>query len=177
LAVVIDLGIVIPYAWLIWYLTRPRVRFAFGAWPSIEEFSSTTQAPPGLSAKGKALVAAAILASLALFIGSLMFVIHDFFTSSEVYKMSLREAQDSPCVAKTLGTPLTAEFSISGDMNEGSKDGSADLNIPIHGPKGKGTLQLSAEKSSGIWKITSLVLAHDSERIAIVPSTPTQDCR
>jgi hypothetical protein len=99
------------------------------------------------------------------------------FRSSESYKMALKEAQDSPCVATRLGTPLTPGWTLSGNMKEGSDDGSANLSIPIHGPRGKGSLELEAEKDSGIWRITSLVLVSETGRIQIVPPVPNSSCK
>ncbi len=177
LAVVIVVGIVIPYAWIVWYLKRPRVCFAFGAWPSNSDGGLSAEPPPGLSKIGKACVAAVIMASFGLWVGSLMVAVESMFRSSEIYQMTLKTAQASPCVAATLGVPLTPAWTISGNMKESAEDGSADLSIPVHGPKGKGTLELEAEKQSGTWKITSLVLVHESERIQIVPSVPNSSCR
>ena len=177
LAIVIIIGIVLPYAWIIWYLKRPRVCFAFGAWPSIRDKASTAELPPDLSNMGKAWVIAAIVATFALFCGSLMVAVESMSRSSEIYQMTLKDAQDSPCVATRLGTPLTPGWTSSGDMKESSDDGSANLRIPVHGPKGKGSLEMSAEKQTGAWKITSLVLVHESKRIQIEPSIPNSSCQ
>jgi uncharacterized membrane protein (DUF2068 family) len=57
-----------PFLWIAWYLNRPRVRFAFGAWPSITGGEPTPEFPPGLSKIGKIWVAAALVASVALFV-------------------------------------------------------------------------------------------------------------
>jgi hypothetical protein len=176
LAVVIIFGIVVPYAWIIWYLKRPRVCYAFGAEPRVHD-GVPEGPPPGLSKTGKVLVACAIAATFALFCGSVMVAAEGMFRSSESYKMALKEAQDSPCVATRLGTPLTPGWTLSGNMKEGSDDGSANLSIPIHGPRGKGSLELEAEKDSGIWRITSLVLVSETGRIQIVPPVPNSSCK
>jgi hypothetical protein len=165
------------FAWIVWYLNRPRVRFAFGAWPSTGDGDSTAEPPPGLSKMGKAWVVAAIVATFALYCGSLMVAIESIVQSSEIYKITVKNAQDSPCVASLLGTPLTPGQMTTGGMEEGSRDGSANLNIPVNGPKGKGRLELEAEKQGGVWKITSLVLVHKSERIQIAPLVPNSSCQ
>jgi hypothetical protein len=105
-----------------------------------------------------------------------MVAVESLFRSSEIYQMTLKEAQFSPCVAATLGVPLTSGWENSGNIMESSDDGSADLGISVHGPKGKGRLELSAKKKSGVWKINSLVLVHHSDRIQIVPSDPNSSC-
>jgi len=171
MAIAVVIGSVPFYVWIIWYLKRPRVCFAFGAWPS------TVDLPPGLSKIGKAWVVAGIVASLALYCAALMNAIEIIFRSTEIYQITLREAQNTPCVAAKLGIPLTPGWGFGGGWEENSTNGSANLNIPVHGPKGKGRLKLEAEKKSGIWKITSLVLVHESERIQIVPSVPNSSCQ
>jgi hypothetical protein len=65
----------------------------------------------------------------------------------------------------------------TGGTEESNVEGSANLNIPVSGPKGKGSLELEAEKQSGVWKINSLVLVHDSKRIKIEPSVPNSGCQ
>jgi hypothetical protein len=177
LAIAVVIGTALPFAWFAWYLKRPRVCFAFGAWPSTCDGGLPSEPPQGLSKMGKVLVATAIVATFALYCSSLMVAVESMFRSSEIYQMTLKDAQDSPCVATRLGTPLTPGWMSSGDMSEGSDDGSANLSIPVHGPKGKGSLKLEAEKKSGVWKITSLVLVHDSERVQITPPNPTSNCQ
>lgn len=176
LAVVIVMGIVVPYAWIFWYMKRPRVRFAFGAYSTTDDGTSTSEPPPGLTRMGKTIVIGAILATFGLFVGSLMVAVECMFHSSEIYQMTVKKAQDSPCVAKRLGVPLTTGWTTSGNLDESSEKGSADLGIPVHGPKGKGKLEISAEEKSGVWKITSLVLVLESERIQIEPPDTNSSC-
>jgi hypothetical protein len=57
-----------PFLWIAWYLSRPRVRFAFGAWPSVTGGEPTPEPPPSLSKIGKFWVAAALVASVVLFV-------------------------------------------------------------------------------------------------------------
>jgi hypothetical protein len=164
-------------AWTVWYLKRPRVCFAFGAWPSTCNEVLPAEPPPGLSQMGKVWVTVAIVASFVLGIGSLMVAVESIIHSSEIYTMTLKEAQNSPCVAAELGVPLNPGWMTTGGTEESSTEGSADLRIPVHGSKGKGRLELEAEKQNGVWKITSLVLVHESERTQIVPSVPNSSCQ
>jgi hypothetical protein len=164
-------------AWTIWYLKRPRVCFAFGAWPSTCNGVLQAEPPPGLSKIGKTWVTIAIVASFVLGIGSLMVAVESIIHSSEIYTMTLKEAQGSPCVSIELGVPLNPGWMTTGETEESSVEGSANLSIPVIGPKGKGSLEMSAQKQNGVWKITSLVLVHDSKRIQIEPSDATSSCQ
>jgi hypothetical protein len=62
-------GFVFPVAWTLWYLWRPRVRFAFGVWNPAEP------EPLGLSRVGKRWVIAGVLASFVIWLGSLALAI------------------------------------------------------------------------------------------------------
>jgi hypothetical protein len=162
---------------MIWYLKRPRVCFAFGATPYTSDDASTGEPPPGLSKKRKIWLAAAIVASVALFCGPLSVAIENEVSSLEIYKITLKKAQNSPCIAEKLGIPITPRWGAGGSWQEGNTDGSASLNIPVRGPKGKGRLEMSAEKQNGIWKITSLALTRDAERIQIEPPVSATSCQ
>lgn len=177
LAFAVIAGAVPPFAWFIWYLMRPRVRFAFGAWPSKAEADSAAEPPPGLSKSGKALVAAGIVVTFALYIGALSFGIEDMTRSTGIYKIAMNYARNSPCVASVLGTPATPDRGTEGSWEENSRTGKADIEIPLHGPKDKGSLVVHAKKLDGVWNINSLVLLHGSERIKIEPASPTGGCQ
>jgi len=177
LAVAAIIGTAPFFVWIVWYLKRPRVCFAFGAWPSSRDGVPTADPPPGLSKRGKVLVATAIVATFVLYGGSLTVAIESMIRSKEIYQITLKEAQNSPCIAATLGAPLTPRWGAGGSWQEGTEDGSANLSIPVYGPKGKGSLEMEAEKQNGVWKITSLVLVHEPERIQVTPPNPASNCQ
>ena len=89
----------------------------------------------------------------------------------------MHTAQSSPCVLNTLGAPLEARGFMTGGMEESSVEGSAQLSIPIKGPRGKGRLELQAKKLNGTWEIESLVFAHATTQFNLVPSESNQGCR
>lgn len=177
LAFALLVGTAIPFAWFVWYLMRPRVRFAFGAWSSSTDPDSTAVPPPGLSKKGKSLVAAGIIATFALYIAALSFGIEDMTRSTGVYKIAVNQAHYSPCVASVLGIPATPDRGTSGSWEEDSKTGKADIEIPLHGPKDKGFLVVHAKKQDGVWNISSLVLLRGSDRFQLVPAPATGACK
>jgi hypothetical protein len=164
-------GLAVALAWEVWYLMRPGVRYAFGDWPS------ASGPPPRLSRVGRAYVVLALIASFAAFSSSLMFDVESSFRNSPIYALALGQAQNSPCVGSFLGAPLTPEWAIEGNMTEGSVDGSADLEIPLHGPKGKGKLAVQAKKQKGVWEINSLILERGSEQIKILPAGSASSCQ
>ena len=172
-AIPLCIGTVPPLAWIVWYLMRPRVRYAFGALQAQESDGPDTT-PRGLSKMGIAWVAIGVVATFALFFVSVFVLVESMFHSSGVYTMALTKAQKSPCVAHVLGSPLKPDWMTSGEINENNDEGSAELSIPVSGPKGSGSLELKAQRESGTWEIQSLILEHDVDRIQIVPSS--SDC-
>jgi len=151
-------GVVLAFGWIIWYLRRPPVRFAFGAMTPAETLIFGTEPPRGMSKAGKSLTALALAATFALFVGALLVAVEDEMHRSQVYALTMSEAEHSPCVASRIGQPLTPGWMVSGNMEESNVKGLAHLSIPVSGQKGKGNLVVSAEKQDGTWTIEELVL-------------------
>jgi hypothetical protein len=68
-------------------------------------------------------------------------------------------ARASTIVTQALGTPIDDGYFTTGSIHVSGPSGSAELAIPISGPKGKGTIFLRARKSVGEWSFTKLVFA------------------
>jgi len=168
---------VLPCAWLVWYLKRPRVRFAFGAGTPIPSDVLDPGPPTGMSKKEKILTAAALLATFALFFCSLLYAVESMFRHSQVYQMTLKEAARSGCVTSKIGSPFAPGWLAGGNMEDSNAKGSAHLEIPIKGNRGKGDLVVSAEKQGGVWSIHKLILVQGSEETQLLPSTVSSICQ
>lgn len=166
-------GMVLPCAWLIWYLERPRVRFVFGALTPAQTDSPSLEPPGGMSKVGKLLTATAAIATFAWFICSLLLAVENIMRHSQIYKITLSEAERSPCVAARVGQPLTPGWLVSGNIEESDAKGSAHLSIPVRGQKGKGDLVVSGEKQSGTWRIEELVLVQQGVETRLMPTPAT----
>jgi len=159
------LGMVLPpLAWVVWYLKRPRVRFAFDAVPPTVDPGAGFVQPPTLPTSGRIGVVVAAVGTFFLFLVSLQFALDEAIRTSAVYPAVLEQARNSKCIVSVLGTPLTADRGSSGSLLEREADGSANLRIPIHGPKGHGTLLVLAQKQAGVCRTTSLKLTHSSKQ-------------
>jgi hypothetical protein len=169
--------VVVEFGWIGWYLMRPRVRYAFGAW---NRYSSAGEwiEPPGLSKRGKLGIGTLATASLVVFfVIPLFLAVEAMMRSSDAYKLTLNTAQASPCVTSALGLPLEPGWMMEGGITESSVEGSAELSIPVRGPKGKGSLDVQAKKQKGNWRIDSLIFTHGAARSSIVPSKSNQACQ
>lgn len=163
-------GSVLPFAWIGWYLYRPRVKFSFALVSGQQDDFLTSEPPAGLTKRGKLLVVFAIFGSIMLFVLSLWFAIQSGIRSSQIFQLAMEKAWHAPCVSAKLGNAADPGWSMMGELKESDTDGEANLSIPLRGVHGKGDLQLEATKSGGVWTITSLVLVKDGEQIRIVPA-------
>ena len=87
--------------------------------------------------------------------------------SSAVYTDALSRTQAHPEAIRLLGEPITDGWLPSGNVETTNGSGEADLEIPVSGPNGSGTLYVRATRSNGLWEYEELSLAVDgqSERI------------
>ena len=93
-----------------------------------------------------------------IFVGSILVIVFSAMKSTDVYKDALARARAYPAVIEALGSPIKDGFLMSGNTNVNGAAGEANLAIPISGPKGKGTIYVSAKKSLGQWNYSGLVV-------------------
>jgi hypothetical protein len=92
------------------------------------------------------------------FVGSIVVIVFSAMKSTDVYKEALARAKKDPAVIEALGSPIKDGFLLSGNTNVNGASGESNLAIPISGPKGKGTIYVSANKSLGRWNYSGLVV-------------------
>jgi len=96
------------------------------------------------------------LLALAGFIGGILAIVFGSIKSTDVCQQALTLAKSNPVVIEALGEPIEDGWLMSGNINTSGPSGSADISIPLHGPKGKGTLYAVATKSAGRWEYDTL---------------------
>lgn len=119
---------------------------------------------PLLGVLGVSLFAAAVLAFASALFGMMR--------SSDVYITAMQRMRDNPQVIAALGTPIEPGWYLTGSMKTGGTSGTADLQIPISGPKGEGDLYLAAEKTHGRWTYSTLIVTVDGRDAPIDLLTP-----
>lgn len=75
--------------------------------------------------------------------------------------MAVHEAKRNPEVASAIGKPMVEGFFTTGSINTSGSSGSADMAIPISGPKGEAKIYVSAKQSIGKWTFNDLVVEID----------------
>jgi Cytochrome oxidase complex assembly protein 1 len=78
--------------------------------------------------------------------------------STHVYTEAVRRAQSNPQVIARLGTPIEPGWWVSGNVNIHNDSGTAQISIPIHGPKVSATIHADAIEENSSWKFTRLVV-------------------
>jgi hypothetical protein len=177
-AIPLAIGLMAPLAGILWYLYRPQVRIAFQLEVAAEvPLPVVAPTPTRKKIPVWIKVTSSVVVGFALFAGSIFWLVESMFRSSDIYALTLKDAQQAPCVISKLGTPVVAKGMTSGSMSESNSEGEADLQIPIRGPKGKAELQVSAKKISGSWQINSLVLDQGGDQTQLLPASGAVVCQ
>lgn len=112
-----------------------------------------------------------------LAVGGIAMIVMGALKSSDAYKTSIGRAENNPQVVNALGSPVKAGMFVSGNTNVNGSSGNADLQVPLSGPKGKGTLYFVATKSEGNWNFSKMKVhvdatGEDIDLLAGPPSAP-----
>jgi len=109
------------------------------------------------------------------FVGSILLIVFSAMKATDVYKEALARAKAEPAVIEALGSPIKDGFLMSGNTNVDGASGESNLAIPISGPKGKGTIYVSANKSLGQWNYSGLVveIGQTHQRIDLLQKSPS----
>jgi len=98
-----------------------------------------------------------ILVLFGLFIAGIFFGVTSIMKDSDAYKGSMTAAQHNKIVIEKLGNPIESDGMVSGSINVNNDTGNCDIQIPIKGSKGTGTLFVVATKR-GKWKYEELAV-------------------
>ena len=93
---------------------------------------------------------------ITLFVAGIVMIVFGALKSSDAYKTAVARAKANPQVVEALGTPIEEGMFLSGNTNVSASSGSADLTIPISGPKGKAKVYAIATKQAGRWTYSTL---------------------
>lgn len=116
-----------------------------------------------------------ILAGVAV-LGGLFFVGMSALKSSEVYKGALERTRSNPEARAALGEPIKDGWLVQGNVNFSGGSGTANLQIPVSGPKKSGTIQARAVYEGDAWMYERLDLVVDGgETIQMLATADGQD--
>ena len=108
-----------------------------------------------------------ILVCIGIFVGVVCGFAFMMIRASDPYQTAVAMAKSDPRVTAALGGLITTGLLVDGSINErsdwstgsgGSSSGSADLHIPLHGPKGEGNFHAVGIKANGKWTYQTLIV-------------------
>jgi Cytochrome oxidase complex assembly protein 1 len=90
--------------------------------------------------------------------------------SSYVYQQAIDKTRSNADVIRELGEPIKAGWLISGRIKVNDSSGSADMSIPVSGPKKSGRVYVLAKKRMDKWDFYGLEVEIEgkSERINLL---------
>ena len=101
---------------------------------------------------------------------TLTFGLFYLIKTTEPYQYGLEQAQQHPEVIQILGEPITDGWWISGNIETNNSSGTADISIPLGGPRGNGTLFVIGDKEAGKWTYSRIRFQADSgEEVELIP--------
>jgi TonB family protein len=100
-----------------------------------------------------------IIVVAVLAIGGIFFFAMSALKSSDVYKGALDRVRSNPEAVEALGEPIKDGWLVQGNVNFTGSSGTANLSIPVSGPKKSGTVVVRAVYENGAWMYENLDLA------------------
>ena len=96
--------------------------------------------------------------------------------STGPYQTAVNTAKNSPEVQAELGTPIEPGFMPTGNVNtntsNGTGSGTADLSVPLKGPKGSGKVHYAATKNGDAWEVSDFTVTIDGSGRTIDLQSP-----
>ena len=93
--------------------------------------------------------------------------------SSYVYKQAIDKTRSNADVIRELGEPIEAGWLISGRIKVNDSSGSADMSIPVSGPKKSGRVYVLAKKRMDKWDFYGLEVEIEGKGERINLLTPS----
>jgi hypothetical protein len=101
---------------------------------------------------------------------ALVYILFSAVKTSEPYRMALEKVRASSAAQEVLGTPIRDGVFANGSIEITGNSGTAELSIPVSGPKGSGTVNLTAQENNGRWSflLLELVMNGSGRRINLL---------
>jgi hypothetical protein len=103
-------------------------------------------------------------------------IFHHFIATRRVAQVAIETAQNSGLLDQSLGANISMANLVHGRIIGGSDGGTADLEIPVYGSRGKGTLLAWEQGGLGSWHICSLIFRSDRGMQIVIIQDETSHC-
>ncbi|GAA4275314.1 cytochrome c oxidase assembly factor Coa1 family protein [Aquimarina mytili] len=105
-----------------------------------------------------------------VFLGSLIFGVSELITESVPYQDAITMVNEDDYVVDILGEPIETNGIMNGNLSYKNNVGSADISIPIKGPKGEAQLYVVGTKQNDEWTYTEMyvIISETDEQIDLL---------
>jgi hypothetical protein len=103
-------------------------------------------------------------------------VLNHFIATKRAAQVAIETAQSSGLLAQAVGTAISMGIWAHGRVLEGNDGGNADLQIPVYGDRGRGTLFAWEQRNRGPWHICSLYFRSSRNVEIVVVPDETSHC-
>lgn len=84
-------------------------------------------------------------------------LVMSFMKGADACQMSLKAAQESEAMRVELGEPIQMGWLVSGSIKINNGDGTADVNVPVSGPRDSASIHtVGTKQGGGPWNFTKM---------------------
>lgn len=102
--------------------------------------------------------------------------LHHYGTNRRLARLAMETADDSGLLDREVGTQISLPILVHGRVSEAANGGTADLEIPVSGSAGQGTLFAWIQRNGGPWHICSLSFRSDRGLAIVIVADETSHC-
>ena len=103
-------------------------------------------------------------------------MLHHYGANRRLALLATETAQNSGLLDEAVGSPISMGILVHGRVIGGDEKGTADLEIPVSGSHGEGTLFAWEQGEQNSWRVCSLAFRSTSGMEIIIVSDETSHC-
>lgn len=118
-----------------------------------------------------------IIVMLVMFAGGLFYAVTNLMEDSQAYIDSMERVQANELVIEQIGEPIEQNGMNGGNFSYNNGYGSAELTIPIKGPKGEATIRVEGGGVGENWtyEVMEVYIEGSDEIINLLEEAPPEE--
>lgn len=93
-------------------------------------------------------------------VGAAIFGVTKALSGSQPYKDAIYKASQNSEIIELLGEPIESDGMMNGSISVENDNGTANISVPIKGPKNKAKVFVVGEKVDGQWYYSEMYVKH-----------------
>jgi hypothetical protein len=105
---------------------------------------------------------------------AIVFIVLSFMRNMEPTETTFKVAQSSEVLQNEIGEPMRQGYLVNGNFNITGDDGTANISVPILGPKGAAAVRVIARQNQGRWIYTEMTaeIQGSGQQVDLLPLLP-----